>query len=144
MKIEKCWDLMHYCMLMHSGIPHIFYNSTDAYATRQRNDHYVYHNGVVTVAIPNGCRHHQLPKNARSTKKGPRRCANWLVGPYLNVWIVYRKIKYTSKLSLGYPSQKIYTVVIAFIKLYMFAFNPNNEVTYCVFLKYSGHVLLLF
>ena len=46
---------MHYCVLMHRGISLLLHDNTDAYATRLGNDHYVYHNVVVTVAIPNGC-----------------------------------------------------------------------------------------
>ena len=50
-KMEKYWNLMHYCVLLHRGL----HDSTNAYATRQGNDLYVYHNAVVTVVIPNGC-----------------------------------------------------------------------------------------
>ena len=32
-----------------------FYDSMDTYAKMQRNDHYVYHNAVMTVAISSGC-----------------------------------------------------------------------------------------
>ena len=39
---------MHYCV-------RIGHDSTDVYATRQGNDHYIYHNAAVTVAIPNEC-----------------------------------------------------------------------------------------
>ena len=35
---------MHYSVLMH-----LLHDNTDAYATRQGNDHYVYHNVVVMV-----------------------------------------------------------------------------------------------
>ena len=38
-----------------SGIPLLLHNSTDAYTTRQGNNHYIHHNVVVMVAIPNGC-----------------------------------------------------------------------------------------
>ena len=48
-KMEKCWDLMHYCVLMHWGIHLLLYDSTNAYSTRQRNDHYVYHNAAKTM-----------------------------------------------------------------------------------------------
>ena len=37
------------------GYPFSFYDSMDAYSTRQENDHYVYHNATMTVTIPNGC-----------------------------------------------------------------------------------------
>ena len=37
---------MHYYVLMHRGIP--LYDSTDTYVTRQKNDHYGYHNAVMT------------------------------------------------------------------------------------------------
>ena len=38
-----------------SGIPLFLRDSTGAYATRQGNDHYVYHNAAMTVATSNGC-----------------------------------------------------------------------------------------
>ena len=47
--------MLNYCVFMHQGIPLLFHDSTDAYATRQENDHYVYHNVVMTVVISNGC-----------------------------------------------------------------------------------------
>ena len=40
-EMKKCRGLVHYCVLMHWGIPFILHDSTDAYATRQENDHYV-------------------------------------------------------------------------------------------------------
>ena len=46
---------MHYCVLMHQEISLLLHDSTDVYATSLENDHYVYHNVVVTVAISNGC-----------------------------------------------------------------------------------------
>ena len=39
-----------------------------------------------------GVQHQQLLKNARPTRKWPRRCANRLVGPYSHVWTVCRLI----------------------------------------------------
>ena len=44
---------MYFCVLMRWGIPLILHCSTDAYAARQGNDHYVYHNVAVMVTIPN-------------------------------------------------------------------------------------------
>ena len=44
---------MHYCVLMYGGISLLIHDSTDAYATRQGNNHYIYHNATVSVAIPN-------------------------------------------------------------------------------------------
>ena len=38
-----------------SGIPLFLHDSTGAYATRQGNDHYFYHNAAMTVATSNGC-----------------------------------------------------------------------------------------
>ena len=40
-KMEKCCDIMPYCVLMHRGIPLLHNDSMDAYvyATRQENDH---------------------------------------------------------------------------------------------------------
>ena len=55
----------------------------DAYATRQGNAHYVYHNTgslFLTSVL-----HQQLPQNARPTRKRTRRCANRLVDPYSHV-----------------------------------------------------------
>ena len=53
---------MDYCVLMYWGIPILIYDSTDAYATRQGNNHYIYHNAAIQ----------QLPENAcRLTRKGP-------------------------------------------------------------------------
>ena len=46
---------MHYCVLMHRGIPLLIQDSTDVYATKQGNNYYIYHNAVVMVAIPNEC-----------------------------------------------------------------------------------------
>ena len=40
---------------MHRRIPLFLHNSTDVYATRQGNAHYVYHNTAVTVATSNWC-----------------------------------------------------------------------------------------
>ena len=51
---KKCWELMHYCVFMHRGMPLILHNSTNAYVTRQGNDHYVYYHIVMMVAISNG------------------------------------------------------------------------------------------
>ena len=34
MKMEKYWDLMHYCVLMHRGMPLILHNSTDVYVMK--------------------------------------------------------------------------------------------------------------
>ena len=47
-----------------------------------------------------GVQHQQLLENVRPTRKGPRRCANQLVGPYSHVWTMCRRINYTSKLSV--------------------------------------------
>ena len=52
-KVEKCWDLMHYCVLMHRGIPLFLHDRTNVYTTRQGNVYYVCHNPVVTVTTPN-------------------------------------------------------------------------------------------
>ena len=41
---------MHHCAFMHPGIP-LFYDDTDTYTTRQKNDHHVNHNAT-TVTIP--------------------------------------------------------------------------------------------
>ena len=70
MKMEKCWDFMHYCVFMHWRIPIFLHDSTNAYTTRQENVHYVYHNAIVTVVIPNGCLTSITLKNARPTRKG--------------------------------------------------------------------------
>ena len=48
MKMEKYWDLMHYCVLMHWGIPFTLHDNTDAYVTRQENNHYGYNNAMMT------------------------------------------------------------------------------------------------
>ena len=45
---------MHYCALLHREITLFLHDSTNAYAMRQENEHYVYHNAVMMVAIPNG------------------------------------------------------------------------------------------
>ena len=39
---------MHYCVLMHWGIPLTLHDSTNVYVTRQEYDHYGYHNVVMT------------------------------------------------------------------------------------------------
>ena len=54
-KMERYWDLIHYCVLMHRGITLFLYDSTDAYANRQGNDHYVWYSVAVMAATPNGC-----------------------------------------------------------------------------------------
>ena len=83
---EKCWFLMHHCAFMHPGIP-LFYDDTDTYTTRQKNDHHVYHNAT-TVAMPSWCSPSTALENAHLTMKGARRCANRLVGSYSHVWTV--------------------------------------------------------
>ena len=45
-------------------------DSTDAYTTRQGNVHYVYHNTVVTVAIPYGCSASKAPGECSLDQKG--------------------------------------------------------------------------
>ena len=40
---------------MHRGMPLFLNDNTDAYTIRQGNDHYVYHNVVVTAGTPNEC-----------------------------------------------------------------------------------------
>ena len=58
---------MHHCVLHASGnLP--FYDGTDTYVMRQKNDHYVYHNAA-TVTIPTGCPTIALG-NASPTRKG--------------------------------------------------------------------------
>ena len=59
---------MHHCVFMHQVIA-FFYDGTDAYTMRQKNDHYVYHNDT-TVAAPNECPTSTTSKNARPTMKG--------------------------------------------------------------------------
>ena len=39
---------MHYCALMHWGIPLALHDSTNVYVTRQENDRYGYHNAAMT------------------------------------------------------------------------------------------------
>ena len=68
-----------------------FYGSMDAYATRQRNYHYIYYNAT-TIAIPKGCPTSTAPENACLSRKGPRRCMNRLVVPYSYVWTVCRTV----------------------------------------------------
>ena len=53
-----------------SGDTPSFHDSTDAYATRQENDHYVYHNTIVTVAIPNRCPASTVTRKCSPDKKG--------------------------------------------------------------------------
>ena len=43
MEMEKYWDLMHYCVLMHREIPLFLHDSTNANATRQENDHLMHY-----------------------------------------------------------------------------------------------------
>ena len=68
MKIEKYWDLMHYCVLMHRAISVLLHDSTDASATRQGNDHYVY-NASLTVATTNGCPASTVTRECSPDKK---------------------------------------------------------------------------
>ena len=44
---------MHHYVFMHRGYPFSFYNGTNAYVTKQENDHYIYHNNVTIVYISN-------------------------------------------------------------------------------------------
>ena len=46
---------MHYCVLMHCGMPLFLHDRTNAYTNGQRNDHYVLHNAVVTITSSNWC-----------------------------------------------------------------------------------------
>ena len=46
MKKEKCSELVHHCVYMHSGILP-FYDGTDDYVTRQKINHYGYHNAAI-------------------------------------------------------------------------------------------------
>ena len=48
MKMEKYWDLMYYCVLMHWGIPLILHDNMDSYVSRQKNDHCGYHDAAMT------------------------------------------------------------------------------------------------
>ena len=50
---------------MHWEIPLLFYDSTNAYVTRQGNDHYDYHNATMSAAIPSG----------RPTSTGTKECS---------------------------------------------------------------------
>ena len=67
--MEKCWNLIHYCVLMHRGILLFLHDSSDTYATRQRNVHYVCHNAAVTIATPNGCPTSTTTKECSPEKK---------------------------------------------------------------------------
>ena len=92
----------HALLCVHaSGISLLLHDSMDAYATRQGSDHYVYHNAAMTIIILNWCPASTATRECSSTRKGPRRCANRLVGSYSHVWTVCREIKYTSNCSLG-------------------------------------------
>ena len=79
---ERYRDLMYYCVFMHRGTLLLFHDITNVYATRQENDHYVWHSAVVSwrSLLLTGVQHQQLPEYARLTRKGPKRCANRLVG----------------------------------------------------------------
>ena len=55
LKMEKCWDFMHYCVLMHWGIALCLHNGTNVYTNEERNDHYVLHNAAMMVTGSNGC-----------------------------------------------------------------------------------------
>ena len=70
MKMEKYWNLMHYCVFMHRGIPLLLHNSTDTYTMRQGNDHYVYHNAAMMAAIPNGCMTSTTTRECSPDQKG--------------------------------------------------------------------------
>ena len=59
---------MHHCVFMHQGIA-FFYDGTDAYTSRKKNDNYVYHNDT-TVATPNECPTSKTSENARPIMKG--------------------------------------------------------------------------
>ena len=94
-----------------------------------------------------GVQHQQLPENASPTRKGSRRCANQLAGPFSHVWTVCRKIKYTSNYLLRMAAVGKYTVMIGPTHhswLRVFASNPNNKVIYWVFLKILKPHLFLF
>ena len=83
MKMEKCWDLMHYCVLLHRGIPLLLHDSTNAYATRQGNDLYIYHNALVTVVIPNGCPPSTTTKECSPDQKGAQQVCKLTGGSML-------------------------------------------------------------
>ena len=96
MKMDKCWDLMHYFVLMHRGIPLLLHDSTDAYGTRQET--------IIMFIIMLPWRslfltnvwHQQLLENTRPTRKVSKRCVSWVVSLYSHMWTVCREIKYTS------------------------------------------------
>ena len=70
-------------------IPLFLHDSTDVYTAGQENVHYVYHNAVLTVAIPNGCSTSTLPKNARRLERWLRRCMNdwWIHTRTCGSWV---------------------------------------------------------
>ena len=59
-----------------------FYDGTDAYTTRQKNDNYIYYNAT-TVAISNRCPTSTTPENAGPTKKGKQEVCEPIGGSIL-------------------------------------------------------------
>ena len=89
LKMEKCWDLMHYVCSCIGGIP-LFITRVQMHTSiRQAKYYYVLPNIVVTVTNSNECPAKvELPEKARPTRKGAQRCANCLLSPYSHIWVV--------------------------------------------------------
>ena len=144
MKLEKCWDLMHYCVFMHWRILLFLHDSMDAYTTKQGNVHYIYHNVVVTVAIPNWCLTSTTPGECSPNQKGGSR------GVWTDWWIYTRTYGPCVRKLCTHPScllsshrRKIDCYDRLWDCMCLYLTSRMRSLTQ-YFFKYSNHVLLLF
>ena len=47
-----------------------FYDGTDSYVKKEKNDHYVYHNAATVIAIPNECLASRTTRECSPDKTG--------------------------------------------------------------------------